>query len=53
MVMFVLNEDGSNFFSFNIKIGKFKVGDIVEREELEGKYVVVHCDPATVEVKPV
>lgn len=53
MVMFVLHADGSNFFKFNIKNGQFKVGDIVEREELRGKYKVVYCDPATVSVKPV
>ncbi|MFJ8528516.1 hypothetical protein [Bacillus sp. NPDC094106] len=53
MVMFVLHEDGSNFFNFNIKQECFKVGDVIEREELQGKYKVVHADPITVSVKPV
>ncbi|MFV1457356.1 hypothetical protein [Bacillus mycoides] len=53
MIMFVLNEDGSDFFNFTIENERFRVGDTVEREDLDGAYKVVHCDPVTVAVKPV
>jgi hypothetical protein len=53
MVMFVLNEDGSNFFNFNIKGRRFKKGEIIEHERLDGKFEVVHSDIVTVTVKPV
>ncbi|WP_193635419.1 hypothetical protein [Bacillus paranthracis] len=53
MIMFVLHEDETDFFNFTIPNERFKVGDKVEREDLDGTYVVVHCDPVTVSVKPV
>jgi hypothetical protein len=53
MVMFVLHEDGSNFFNFNIKGKHFRVGEIITHEGLHGKHEVVHCDPVTVTVKPI
>lgn len=53
MIMFLLHEDGTDFFNFTIPNERFKVGDNVEREDLEGTYEVVHCDPVTVTVKPV
>lgn len=53
MVMFVLHEDGSDFFNFNIEPRQFKKGEIIEHDRLEGKFKVLHTDVATVTVKPV
>ncbi|MFQ3543571.1 hypothetical protein Q7A53_05750 [Halobacillus rhizosphaerae] len=53
MVMFVLWKDGSDFINFNIEPQKFKKGEVIEHERLEGKHEVIHCDPVTVTVKPV
>lgn len=52
MIMFVLREDNSPFFNFNIDHCVFKVGDIVEHESLHGKHKVIFTDSATVTVKP-
>jgi len=51
--MFLLREDGTNFISFMVEVKKYKIGEIIEHEKLEGKHVVVHSDPATVTVKPI
>ncbi|WP_283747738.1 hypothetical protein [Bacillus thuringiensis] len=52
MVMFVLHMDDTPFFNFNIPNQKFKKGEIITNAHLDGSYIVVHCDPATVTVKP-
>ncbi len=53
MVMFVLHMDDTPFFYFNIPNQKFKKGEIITNAHLDGEYQVIHCDPATVTVKPV
>ena len=52
MVMFVLHVNGSDFFKFDIERKTFKVGEIIHHERLNGKFQVVHFDPATVTVRP-
>ncbi|MED0951259.1 hypothetical protein P4T70_24725 [Bacillus mobilis] len=53
MVMFVLHMDDTPFFNFNIPNQQFKKGEVITNAHLDGSYIVVHCDPATVTVKPV
>ncbi|HHT7008337.1 TPA: hypothetical protein ACTZ3A_000876 [Bacillus cereus] len=53
MVMFVLHMDDTPFFNFNINYQQFKKGEVITSTHLDGSYIVVHCDPATVTVKPV
>jgi hypothetical protein len=50
--MFVLHEDETDFFNFNIPKQCFTVGEIIENDRLDGKFEVVHFDRATVTVKP-
>ncbi|WP_176527260.1 hypothetical protein [Bacillus cereus] len=51
MVMFVLHMDDTPFFNFNIPNQKFKKGEVITNAHLDGSYIVVHCDPATVTVR--
>lgn len=51
--MFVLNADGTDFYNFNEDNVRYKLGDIIEHDRLEGKYEVVHLDMATVTVRPI
>ncbi|MEG7883063.1 hypothetical protein [Bacillus paranthracis] len=53
MVMFVLHMDDTPFFNFNIANQKFEKGEIITNAHLDGSYMVLYCDPATVTVKPV
>lgn len=41
------------FLTFNIDCQLFKKGEVITNAHLDGSYIVVHCDPATVTVKPV
>ncbi|WP_143261011.1 hypothetical protein [Bacillus paralicheniformis] len=52
MIMFVLHQDGSNFFNFDIEPKQFEKGEIIKHERLNGIYEVIHCDFASVTVRP-
>ncbi|EJQ72144.1 hypothetical protein SB773_21810 [Bacillus sp. SIMBA_074] len=53
MLMFVLHEDVTNFFNFNIENKHFRVEDVIENDRLQGKHKIVYLDLVTVTVQPI
>ena len=51
MVMFVTHEDGTNFIDFNIERQDFKIGEVIEIDQINGKLKVVSFDRVTVTVQ--